>query len=101
MPKVVLRPHAVEDLAGLYQYIAQDSPDRLASYIERLKSHCEGLAEFPERGVARDDISAGLRLLVFERSATIAYRIRANEIQIVRVFYRGRDFQSLLRDHRE
>jgi len=48
----------------------------------------------PYRGSPRDDLQPGIRILVFERRTTIAYRIREDAVQILRIFYAGRDFRS-------
>jgi toxin ParE1/3/4 len=95
--EVVLRPQAEEDLESIYRYIAKDSPGRAISYIRRLRQRCDSLAHFPERGRPRDDLVPGLRVLVFERSAVIAYRIEGNSVRIVDIFYRGRDYETILR----
>lgn len=95
--KVVLRPHAEEDLAGIYRYIAQDSPGRAIGYIRRLRARCEALAEFPNRGRPRDDLAPGLRMPAFERSAVIAYRVESDMCASIDVFYRGRDYEAILR----
>lgn len=52
----------------------------------------------PARGTRRDDIRPGLRTIGFERRATIAFRIVDREVVIIRIFYGGRDFESILRD---
>jgi toxin ParE1/3/4 len=59
--------------------------------VERLIAACAGLTQFPERGMAQDDIAPGIRILGFERRVVIAYRVRAGEVEIVRVLYGGRD----------
>lgn len=41
--------------------------------------------------MAQDDIAPGIRILGFERRVVIAYRVRAGEVEIVRVLYGGRD----------
>lgn len=48
------------------------------------------------RGTRRDDIRPGLRTVGFERRATIAFKVLAREVVIVRIFYGGRDFESIL-----
>jgi toxin ParE1/3/4 len=96
-PRVVLRPQAEEDLEAIYRYIAKDSPERAIGYVRRLRRRCEALAEYPERGRPRDDLAPGLRMLAFERSAVIAYRVEDGSVRIVDIFYRGRDYDAILR----
>ena len=50
----------------------------------------------PERGRGRDDLEQGLRLLVFEGRAFIAYRVEDDRVRILNTFHAGRDYESLL-----
>jgi toxin ParE1/3/4 len=94
---VVLRPQAEEDLAAIYEYIAQNSPQRAIGYVRRLRLRCEALTYFPERGRARDDLLPGVRMLPFERSAVIIYRVESDVVRIINIFYRGRNYEAILR----
>jgi toxin ParE1/3/4 len=95
--KVVLRPQAEADLESIYRFIENDSRARAMNYIRRLRKRCEALRYFPERGRPRDDILPGLRILTFERSAVIEYMIEGDQVRIVDIFYRGRDYEAILR----
>jgi toxin ParE1/3/4 len=46
---------------------------------------------FPERGIRRDDLRRGLRILGFERRAVIAFLITADAVTVLRILYGGRD----------
>lgn len=84
-----------EDLFELHRYIArQTGPIRAGDYITRIETACMVLADFPERGTRRDDISPGLRTIGFERRATIAFRVLENSVEIVTIAYGGRNFES-------
>ena len=61
MPGVLKRPEAESDLDEIWWYIAQDSPDHAAQFLDRLQERFSTLADFPKMGVCRDDIQAGLR----------------------------------------
>ena len=88
---VSLRPGALEDLIGLYDYIAEQAGAGVAGeYVSRLEDACRALRDFPERGTRRDDIAPGLRTLGFERRALIAFRVLDHEVEIVAVLYGGR-----------
>jgi len=70
---------------------------RLAiGYVRRIRSFCEGLEPFPERGVERDDIRPGLRLALFERRVVVAFTITPDQVRIGRICYGGRDYAALL-----
>lgn len=86
------RPAAAADLIELYNYILENAgPDVALRYIERIEVACNRLAQFPERGTLRDDLSPGIRLLGFERRASIAFLVDESTVRIVRVFYGGRN----------
>ena len=94
MPRrVVFRPSAQSDLAELFDYIAENGGPRPAhNYLDRIEAACLSLAEFPERGTIRDDLYPGIRIIGFERRASIAFLVTDTSVRIVRVFYGGRQF---------
>ena len=59
---------------------------------------CKSLADFPHRGAPRYDLDPGVRLLRLERRITIAYRVLEPDVEILGVFYRGRDLSQALRE---
>jgi len=89
---------AREDLIALYDYVAEvASPATAIAYIERIEQACLGLADFPDRGAPRGQFGQGIRILGFERRATIVFRVTDGEVQIVRVLYGGRDADAAFR----
>jgi len=102
--KGVFRPLAEEDLIGLYLYIAEESgyPDRAIGYVRRLRAFCESLAAFPKRGQRRNDLRRGLWVAGFEKRVVVVYRIQTNGVvEIGRIFYGGRDYETLVRESAE
>lgn len=96
---VSFRPAAENDILELYEYTAEHAGlAAAANYIDRIEAACLALETFPMRGRARDDIRPGLRLIAFERRATIVYRVLKSEVVIIRVFHGGRDFERILRE---
>ena len=96
--EISFRPLAEADLFGLYDYIAAESGHLIAGgYIERIEAACMALATFPERGRKRDDIRPGLRIVGFERRATVVFQVKKTEVVIVRIFYGGQDYERALR----
>lgn len=96
--KVSFRPRAERDLFRLYEYIAGEGPAEVAgSFIQRIEEACMALEMFPERGTRRDDIRPGIRIMGFERRATIVFRVRKADVVIVRIFYAGQDYERALR----
>jgi toxin ParE1/3/4 len=95
--KVRFRPKAEADLIGLYDYIVEQSGIAVAGgYIDRIEAACMALATFPQRGTRRDDIRPGLRMVGFERRATIVFQVVGREVLIIRFLYGGRDSESIL-----
>ena len=96
--KIGFRPLAEADLFALYRHIAAESGHRIAGgYIERIEAACDPLATFPLRGRKRDDIRPGLRVVGFERRATIVFQVKKTEVVIVRILYGGQDYERALR----
>ncbi len=92
-------PEALEDLLSLHLYIAGEAGGRIAGgYVQRIQDACMALTTFPLRGTRRDDLSPGVRTIGFERRATIAFIVHDDRVEIVRIFYGGRDFERLLGD---
>lgn len=90
-------PEALEQLAGLYRYIAKAaSPGIAQRYTDAIVSHCEELQTFPLRGNPRDDIRPGLRITNYRKRAVIAFAVDDEQVSILGVFYGGQDVESAL-----
>lgn len=97
--RITFRPTAIADLDRLYDYVAAQSGTAVAgSYIDRIEAVCLGLEHFPNRGIRRDDIQRGLRILGFERRVAIAFRVTRTEVVIIGVVYGGQDLMRALGD---
>ena len=92
---VVFTPEAEEDLASLFRHIASAaSPEIAARYTGAIVGYCEGLRDFPHRGVCRDDVRPGLRVTNYKRRAVIAFAVddATQRVAILGIYYGGRDF---------
>ncbi len=97
--EVALSPLAEGDLNSLYDWIADSSSPAIArGFILRIRASLESLSLFPERGTRRDHLVPGLRVYGLDRRVTIAFRVDANTVTILRVLYGGRDLSGLLDD---
>lgn len=86
-------PEARDDLLKLYDFIAEQAgASRALVYLRRIEVFCLGFEQFPQRGIARDDILPGLRLVGFEKRATLAFHIADDRVVFDRVLYGGRQF---------
>lgn len=92
--RIVWYPLALDDLQHLRTYIAQDDPSGAEVVAGRILDAVETLAEFPERG--RIGRVSGTRELVVPRIPyLVAYRVRENLIEILRVLHGARRWPSL------
>ena len=102
--RVVFAPEASDQLEELFLYIAEESSPEIAQrYTDEIIATCEGMALFPHRGVARDDIRPGLRLTHHKGRTVIAYAVNdaAQTVSIVGVFYGGQDHEGALSEGRD
>jgi len=96
--EIVFRPAAEADLFFLYRHIVEEAGREIASgYIARIEEACFSLETSPRRGTIRDDIRPGLRVMGFERRVTILFEVGRAKVTIIRIFYGGQDYESLLR----
>jgi toxin ParE1/3/4 len=96
---VEYRPEAVADLDGIFEYVLDKSGDVVTAirFTDRIYNRCEKVGNAPSGGVKRDDLSIGIRLVPFERSAIILYRVENDTVWIVNIFAGGRDYASIMR----
>lgn len=97
---VRFREEAIADLEEIAAYlVGQEAHETVVlSYIGRIRKQCEKIGDVPEGYAPRPDLGPGIRLAPFERSAVIAFRIAQDGVEIVNVFYGGRDYAALLGD---
>jgi toxin ParE1/3/4 len=94
--ELVYAPQAIADLDEIYAFIADDSPDRAERFIADIRRRCRHLIETPELGVARPDLGAEIRIYPMRRRIVVAYCFTDRTVDVLRVFYAGRDFEALL-----
>lgn len=89
---IELSPAARRDIANLLDYLVPEAGEAVArSYVARLHSFLRGFDTFPKRGTVRSDFRPGLRIVGFERSASIAFVVKDDTVVILRIFQRGQD----------
>jgi len=82
--RVVFTPEAEDHLDELYRYIAEAAdPEAAARYVDAVISYCEGLDEFPVRGLARDDIRPGLRTISYKKRTVVAFAIHDDTVAVL------------------
>lgn len=96
MHRIAFAPEARNNLKELYHFIADRADvDRAMAYVERIETYCQGFANLPERGMRRYDLFPGLRVVGFERRATIAFHVGEDTVTFLRILYGGRDIDTL------
>ncbi|WP_417564474.1 hypothetical protein [Microbacterium sp.] len=66
------------------------------NFVFAILDLCDGLADSPFLGQARDDLRPGLRTIGFRRRVVVAFAVDDDSIQILGVYYGGRDYEQLL-----
>jgi toxin ParE1/3/4 len=94
MPSVVIRPQAMTDLAGIWAYIAEDSPRHADSFAVRIDQEFRMLGRQPKLGRVRPELLVGLRSFPVG-DYVIFYLPRARGIEVVRVLHGARDLKPL------
>ncbi len=88
---------AEEDLAGTHRYIAINDRARADRFLQDIEDRCRSLVDFPQQGRARNDLGPGYRVLFFARRAVVVYRLTEERIEVLRVFYGGRDYEKIIK----
>jgi len=90
LAKAHLSRLAEQDLLEIWSYIARDNPDAADRFIDLLTEKCELLAESPEIGRRREELSPRLRSFPVGRYV-IFYRIAERSIEVARILNSYRD----------
>ena len=94
MARVSLTPRARENLDNIWFHIALDSLASADRLITRIVARCQSLSKHPRLGPARPEIAPDARMLLIGDYMAL-YRIRPNEVQIVRVVHGARRLEGL------
>jgi plasmid stabilization system protein ParE len=80
---------AIQNLANEAEFVGEDNPTAAADLIERVFEATDRLAKFPDMG--RPGRVPGTRELVIAGLPyIIPYRVRAGDVEILRVFHAAR-----------
>jgi plasmid stabilization system protein ParE len=94
--RVRLSDDAKADLAEIYRFVRHKSASSIVArnYTRRIRIFLDGFETLPERGIIRDHVRPGLRIVGFERRISVAFLVENEEVVILRVLYAGRQFES-------
>ena len=95
---VRLRAQAHQDIKDIFDWIVSESgyPPIAEKLADRIYDACESLVEFPLKGRSRNDLKQGVRTLPFEHTAVITYRVLSDEVEVLNIFYGGRDWEAIV-----
>nr|RNJ69438.1 MAG: type II toxin-antitoxin system RelE/ParE family toxin [Leptolyngbya sp. IPPAS B-1204] len=94
MNQVFKRPLAETDLDEIWDYIAEDSPERAANFLRKLYTKMQILVASPNIGRKRDELAPGLRSFPYG-NYVIFYVPTENGIDVVRVLQGSRDVEQV------
>lgn len=94
MARARLSRLAEQDLLEIWSYIARDNPDAADRFVDLLTEKCALLAESPEMGRHREELSPRLRSFPVGRYA-IFYRTAERGIEVARIVSAYRDIGQL------
>jgi toxin ParE1/3/4 len=96
--KVNLTVLALKDLALIRDFIKFNSGSTIVAerVANRIVDRCERIGRIPFGGRPHGDTEPMVRTVPFEDKAVIAYRVVGPDVDILRIFYGGRDWGSIL-----
>ena len=95
---VILYPTAKQDLLDIIDYLNTLSPDAARRYYDLLTEEIASLSRMPERCPHPKDLALaakGYRYLIV-KDYLVFYVVSGRTVQIRRILYGRRDYQSLL-----
>lgn len=97
MSGYALVPAARKDLAGLLDHIAGDDVDAALRVHDRFVEIFEMLAEHPDAGHFRDDLTSRPVRFFPVYAYLVVYSAGSNPVEIVRILHGAQDVESRLR----
>ncbi len=94
MSLIIKRPRAKDDLAEIWDYIADDSEEGADAFIETIDQKFRALSARPLMGQVRAELAEGLRSFPVGRYV-IFYRPISAGIEIVRILHGARDVNTI------
>jgi toxin ParE1/3/4 len=96
MSILLKRPLAELDLLDIWDYIADDSPDRADDFLDRIESKLLTLAQNSGLGRKRPDLLPDLRSFCIGNYVVFYQQIEGG-IDVIRVIHGSRDIEELFR----
>lgn len=96
--EVVILETALADILSIATYIAEQSKSLnvALAFTDRIEKRCYKIGGVSHIGALRPEFGDGIRLVPFEKSAVVLYRIHEETVEVVRVFYGGQDYDTIM-----
>jgi toxin ParE1/3/4 len=92
--RVVFTKSARLDLISIGDWLATKDPDFAEAYVAKLSGAALKLGEMPGKGVSRPQWGADVRVWFVDRYV-IAYRVKGDVVEIVRIVHGARELDRL------
>ena len=98
--RVEEKPDVLFDYIAIAEHVERWTGDRALAdrTVDAIRAFITSLKTTPHRGVKRDDLRPGLRIVPFKKRTAVAIEIddRAGVVTVLRVFYGGQDYEAVL-----
>ena len=91
---LIISEQATHDLADIWLYISNDSPQVADKFLDFIFKQCQLLCSSPEIGRMREELLPGLRSFPIKRYV-VYYRVAAESVEIIRILSGYRDIDSI------
>lgn len=100
MARLRWTPGARQDLADIYHFIAQDSPENAADFVNVLTQAVAKAADFPFMGRKIPDANDDSLREIISHRYRIAYVVSGDDVVVMAVAQGSRDLNRLLEQRR-
>lgn len=91
--QIIIRDEALKDLENITLYLLENGGIQAArKFKNQFDEFANSLAEVPHRGTIQNESLEGLRIVGLAKRATIAFVVEADKVVILRVIYKGGDW---------
>ena len=91
--RVIYEDQVAQDLKAIFRWLAESaSPLSAIGVVDDIEEFISRLDLASERGMGRDDLRPGLRIIGRGR-AVIAFAVDDETVVVLRVFYGGQDWE--------
>ncbi|OCQ91686.1 plasmid stabilization protein [Oscillatoriales cyanobacterium USR001] len=98
MAIAIKRPLAELDLLDIWEFIADDSPERADEFLDKIEGKLQTLARNPDLGKKRNELLEGLQSFPIG-NYLVFYREIGNGIDVIRVLRGSRDLEEIFRQN--